>query len=126
MDKPSYEVDITVVTRYLPEQSGPDHGQHTWTYTVRMRNAGNIPAQLISRHWVITDANGSVEEVRGLGVVGQQPLLAPGETFEYTSGTSITTPTGSMHGEYYFTAEDGTQFGAPIPMFTLAAPHALH
>ncbi|WP_028312355.1 Co2+/Mg2+ efflux protein ApaG [Derxia gummosa] len=126
MDKPRYEVDITVVTRYLPEQSGAERGQHAWTYTVRMRNAGSVPAQLISRHWVITDANGDVEEVRGLGVVGQQPLLAPGETFEYTSGTAISTPTGSMHGEYYFTAEDGTQFSAPIPMFTLAAPHALH
>ncbi|HEU4621287.1 MAG TPA: Co2+/Mg2+ efflux protein ApaG [Burkholderiaceae bacterium] len=121
-----YEFTVRALPRYLAEQSAPESQQHTWSYTIRLTNTGNVGSQLISRHWIITDANGRVQEVRGLGVVGQQPLLKPGETYEYTSGVTLTTPTGSMHGLYFCTAEDGTQFEVPIPEFNLAAPSALH
>ena len=94
-----YEMKVTVRTQYLEEQSEPDHSHYVFAYAITIKNTGSMPAQLISRHWIITDANDQVQEVRGLGVVGSQPLLQPGEQFEYTSGTSLATPQGTMHGE---------------------------
>jgi ApaG protein len=122
----AYDFEITVRTQYLPEQSKPGRTQHVFTYTIAIKNTGSIPAQLISRHWVITDANNQVQEVRGLGVVGHQPLLKPGEQFEYTSGTQLETAQGSMGGEYFFVAEDGHRFEVPIPEFVLSLPGNLH
>lgn len=121
-----YEISVTVETQYLPEQSDPQDGRYVFAYSISILNTGNIAAQLISRHWIINDAESHVQEVRGLGVVGHQPLLKPGESFEYTSGCVLTTPVGSMHGSYQMVAEDGTQFEAPIAEFTLAMPRVLH
>jgi ApaG protein len=121
-----YEIAVSAATQYLPEQSDEAAGRYVFAYTVTLRNAGSVAAQLISRHWIITDAQGLVQEVRGLGVVGAQPLLQPGESFEYTSGSSITTPVGTMRGSYQMLAEDGTRFEAPIPEFTLSVPRVLH
>jgi ApaG protein len=123
---PVYDFEIAVRTQYLPEQSHPDRTQHVFTYTITIKNTGTVPAQLISRHWVITDTNNKVQEVRGLGVVGHQPLLKPGEQFEYTSGTQLETSQGSMTGEYFFVAEDGHRFEVKIPEFVLSLPRALH
>lgn len=123
---PSYDFAVTVRTQYLPEQSNPDRTTFVFTYTITIKNTGSIAAQLIARHWVITDANNHVEEVRGLGVVGHQPLLQPGEQFEYTSGTQIATPQGSMAGEYFCVAEDGHRFEVKIPEFVLSLPRTLH
>ncbi|MCC2974322.1 Co2+/Mg2+ efflux protein ApaG [Massilia sp. IC2-476] len=123
---PAYEFAVSVRTQYLPEQSNPDRDQFVFSYTITIRNTGSIAAQLISRHWVITDASSRVQEVRGLGVVGHQPLLQPGQQFEYTSGTQVATPQGSMYGEFFCVAEDGHRFEAPIPEFVLAQPGALH
>ena len=121
-----YRLEVTVQPRYLPDQSDPSAGQYAFAYTVRVTNAGTVPTQLISRHWVITDGNGKVVEVKGLGVVGHQPLLAPGQSFEYTSGSQLATPAGSMHGSYFCVAEDGERFEAPIPAFALSMPRTLH
>jgi len=121
-----YHITVTPVARYIPEQSDEAAGRFVFAYTIRIANTGNVPAQLISRHWRITDANQDVQEVRGLGVVGEQPLLKPGEVFEYTSGTAIATPVGSMRGSYQMVAEDGQHFDAEIPEFTLSIPRALH
>jgi ApaG protein len=121
-----YEFTVSVRTQYLPEQSAPDRTNFVFTYSVTIKNTGTVGAQLIARHWVITDANNHVEEVRGLGVVGHQPLLQPGEQFEYTSGTQLATPHGSMHGDYLCVAEDGHQFEAKIPEFVLSLPRTLH
>jgi len=121
-----YDVAVSAATRYLAEQSDEDAGRYVFAYTITLRNAGSVAAQLVSRHWVITDSQGLVQEVRGAGVVGAQPLLKPGESFEYTSGTAIATPVGTMRGEYQMVAEDGTRFEAPIPEFTLAVPRVLH
>ncbi|MBL8487795.1 MAG: Co2+/Mg2+ efflux protein ApaG [Rhodocyclaceae bacterium] len=121
-----HEIRVQVKTQYVPEQSDPDNGRHVFAYTINITNLGNVPAQLISRHWVITDADGKVQEVRGLGVVGHQPLLQPGESFEYTSGCSLATPVGTMRGSYQMTAEDGSQFDAPIAEFVLSMPRTLH
>ncbi|MES2933717.1 MAG: Co2+/Mg2+ efflux protein ApaG, partial [Pseudomonadota bacterium] len=115
----NYDFTISVTTQYLPEQSEPDRSSYVFTYTVTIKNTGHVPSQLISRHWVITDSNNHTEEVRGLGVVGHQPLLQPGELFEYTSGTALPTPHGSMLGEYFCVAEDGHQFEVKIPEFVL-------
>jgi ApaG protein len=112
--------------QYVPEQSDEQNARFVFAYTITIRNNGSIPAQLISRHWIITDGRNQVQEVRGLGVVGAQPLLKPGESFEYTSGTAIATPVGTMRGSYQMVAEDGTQFDAPIPEFTLSVPRVLH
>ncbi|AIY39935.1 MAG: Co2+/Mg2+ efflux protein ApaG [Collimonas sp.] len=122
----AYEFTVTVRTQYLEEQSQPDSSHYVFAYAITIKNTGQVAAQLISRHWVITDANNHVEEVRGLGVVGHQPLLQPGEQFEYTSGTSMATPQGSMLGEYFCVAEDGEQFEARIPEFILSLPRTLH
>ncbi len=121
-----YEITVTTRTIYIPEQSDPDSGRYVFAYTITIKNTGSVTAQLISRHWIITDANDQVQEVRGLGVVGEQPLLKPDESFEYTSGTAIATPVGTMRGSYQMVAEDGLQFDAPIPEFTLSMPRVLH
>ena len=126
MPEKKYKFDIAVQTQYLPEQSSPDDSRFAFAYTVTITNSGNVPAQLISRHWLIRDENGRLIEVKGLGVVGHQPLLRPGERFEYTSGSQLGTPTGTMHGSYFFVAEDGHRFDAPIPEFALAMPRTLH
>jgi ApaG protein len=121
-----YDFSVTVRTQYLPEQSDPSRTNYVFTYSITIKNTGTIAAQLISRHWVITDASNHVQKVDGLGVVGHQPLLQPGEQFEYTSGTQLATPTGSMVGRYFFVAEDGHRFEAPIPEFVLSLPKTLH
>lgn len=123
---PAYEFSISVKTQYLAEQSDPDRANYVFAYTITIKNTGQVAAQLISRHWIIVDANNRIEEVRGLGVVGHQPLLQPGEQFEYTSGTALTTPQGSMTGTYFCVAEDGEQFEAKIPEFILSLPRTLH
>ncbi|MEY3720682.1 MAG: protein ApaG [Pseudomonadota bacterium] len=122
----TYQMTVTVQTRYLEEQSDPDRSRYVFAYAVTIKNTGSVAAQLVSRHWIITDANEQVQEVKGLGVVGHQPLLKPGEQFEYTSGTSLATPQGTMRGEYFCVAEDGERFGAPIPEFILSLPRTLH
>ena len=123
---PAYQMTVSVQAQYLEDQSDPDRSHYVFAYAVTIKNTGSVTAQLISRHWVITDANNQVQEVRGLGVVGHQPLLKPGEQFEYTSGTSLATPQGSMRGEYFCVAEDGEQFEAAIPEFVLSLPRTLH
>lgn len=121
-----YLFDIDVATRYLDEQSAPDEDRYVFAYTIQIRNTGKLPARLVARHWVITDANGRIEEVDGEGVVGEQPWLRPGEAFEYTSGAVISTGLGTMQGTYEMLADDGTSFEARIPAFTLAVPRTLH
>ncbi len=122
----AYEFTVSVRTQYLEEQSDPNQANYVFAYTVTIQNTGQVAAQLISRHWIIVDANNRIEEVRGLGVVGHQPLLQPGEQFEYTSGTALATPHGSMTGTYLCVAEDGRQFEAKIPEFILSLPRTLH
>lgn len=121
-----YEISISTRVEYVPEQSEPLAARYVFAYTITIQNTGTVGAQLISRHWLITDAKDTVQEVRGLGVVGHQPLLAPGQSFEYTSGCVIATPVGKMRGRYFLTAEDGTQFEAPIAEFSLSMPRVLH
>jgi ApaG protein len=121
-----YEIAIEVATQYLPDQSDPDAERYFFAYTISVTNSGSVATQLISRHWIITDAAGKVDEVRGLGVVGHQPLLKPGESFEYTSGCPLATPVGTMSGSYQMVAEDGTRFEVAIPEFMLAMPRTLH
>ena len=125
-DPSRYSIEVNTATQYLAEQSDEAAGRYVFAYTITLRNLGSVAAQLISRHWVITDAQGLVQEVRGLGVVGAQPRLAPGESFEYTSGTAIGTSVGTMKGAYQMVAADGTRFEAPIPEFTLSVPRVLH
>ena len=120
------EFTISVVVRPLPEQSQPDAGQYAFAYTVTIANSGDITAQLIARHWIITDANGHTEEVRGLAVVGHQPLLKPGEQFEYTSWTKLLTPNGTMRGTFFCMTEDARPFDAPIGEFGLTLASSLH
>ncbi len=119
-------LDVSVTTRYIDDQSAPDRDSYVFTYSVTIKNKGQVGAQLIARHWIITDANNHVEEIRGLGVVGRQPLLKPGEEFEYTSGTSLATPQGSMQGEFLCVTEQGAQFNVEIPEFLLSLPRTLH
>lgn len=121
-----YQISIDVRTRYLPEQSDPDGTRFAFAYTIKITNIGSVASQLISRHWQIRDDSGALTEVRGLGVVGHQPLLQPGQSFEYTSGSQIATPTGAMRGSYFFVAEDGHRFEAEIPEFALSMPRTLH
>jgi ApaG protein len=116
---PRYAFQVDVQPRYLPEQSAPDERVWTFAYTITITNTGEVPAQLIARHWIITNALGELEEVKGLGVVGQQPLLKPGESFEYTSGCRLRTASGSMQGSYFCVAEDGSRFDVEIPPFVL-------
>ncbi|MEM6639345.1 MAG: Co2+/Mg2+ efflux protein ApaG [Pseudomonadota bacterium] len=119
-------IDIQVSTRYLEHQSDPENSRYVFGYTVTMRNDGVMAAQLLTRHWVITDANGKVQEVRGTGVVGQQPYLAPGADYEYSSGAILETSVGAMHGSYGMRNDSGELFDAPITAFTLAVPGSLH
>ena len=121
-----YEFSVTVTTQYVEAQSDPAKDNYVFSYTITVKNTGTVGAQLIARHWIITDGNGKVEEVRGLGAVGYQPLLAPGQQFEYTSGTSMVTPHGSMHGSYFCITEQGEIFTTPIPEFLLVQPRTLH
>ena len=121
-----YEVTVSVQARYVEEQSDPEDSRFVFAYTVSITNTGTVPAQLISRHWIIRDAHNAEQQVRGLGVIGQQPLLKAGEKFEYTSGCPLKTPVGTMRGSYQMVAEDGTHFEAEIPEFTLAMPRVLH
>ncbi|HSD40447.1 MAG TPA: Co2+/Mg2+ efflux protein ApaG [Burkholderiales bacterium] len=121
-----HEITVTAKTQYLADQSDEAADRYVFAYTITIRNTGAAAAQLVSRHWIITDSNGKVQEVKGLGVVGEQPKLAPGESYEYTSGAAIATPVGTMRGSYQMVAEDGTKFDAPIPEFTLSIPRVLH
>jgi ApaG protein len=121
-----YHISVNVNTAYLADQSDPSADRYVFAYTITIANTGTVAAQLISRHWIITDAENVTQEVKGLGVVGEQPLLQPGESFEYTSGTAMATPVGTMHGSYQMVAEDGNKFDAEIPVFTLSMPRVLH
>jgi ApaG protein len=122
----AYQIEVAVATQYLAEQSDPDNGDYVFAYTITITNTGAVAAQLISRHWVITDANNQVQEVKGLGVVGHQPLLQAEQGFEYSSGSSLKTSHGSMKGSYFFVAEDGHRFEVQIPEFVLSLPRTLH
>ena len=124
--KNKYDITIDAKSVFIPEQSDEAADRFVFAYTITITNTGGVPAQLVSRHWIITDANNQVQEVRGPGVVGEQPLLAPKQSFEYTSGTALATSVGTMRGTYQMLAEDGTQFDAPIPEFTLSVPRVLH
>ena len=126
MDNKNYEIRIHVATNYVDEHSEPDVDRYVFAYTISIENLSDVPAQLLSRHWVITDANGKVQEVSGDGVVGEQPRLAPGETYRYSSGAVLETPVGAMQGSYRMQTDDGSDFDAPIPPFTLAVPGVLH
>ncbi len=121
---PKYQFSVDVEPAYLPDQSDPAREQFGFSYTITVTNTGEVPAQLIARRWIISDARGHTEEVKGLGVVGQQPFLKPGEAFQYTSGCRLRTATGTMHGSYFCVAEDGERFDVPIPLFVLDATGA--
>ena len=126
-----YQFSVSVQTQFLPDQSEPGEPMYAFAYIITVRNTGEVAAQLIARHWIIQDARGHTEEVKGLGVVGQQPLLQPGEAFEYTSGCRLRTASGTMHGSYFCVAKDGARFEAPIALFVLDAsgtdiPRTLH
>ena len=114
-----YQLRVDVEPQYLPEQSAPAQDIYSFAYTITITNTGEVPAQLISRHWIIANALGELEEVKGLGVVGHQPLLKPGEAFQYTSACRLSTPSGTMHGSYFCVAEDGERFEVEIPVFAL-------
>lgn len=128
MPKPAaqYSFAIQVATNYLAEQSKPEQNQFAFSYTVTITNNGSVPAQLISRHWIIDDANGTRREVKGLGVVGHQPYMEPGQSFEYTSGTPLETASGKMHGSFFFVAEDGERFDVAVAEFELIQQRTLH
>jgi len=126
MDKDKHAISVTAKTTFLPDQSDVDTGRYVFAYTITITNTGSVAARLVSRHWVITDSDNQVQEVRGAGVVGEQPYLRPNESFEYTSGTAIATPVGTMRGSYQMVADDGTEFDAAIPEFTLSMPRVLH
>jgi ApaG protein len=126
MASPKHSITVTAQVRYIPDQSDEGEKRYVFAYTMTIRNTGSVAARLVSRHWIITDAENQVQEVKGDGVVGEQPTLRPGEAFEYTSGTAIATPVGTMRGSYQMVAADGVKFDAPIPEFTLAMPRMLH
>ncbi len=126
MDDEKYNIRVTVDTVYVEEQSDPDTDRYVFAYTITIENSGSITAQLLNRHWIITDASGQVQEVKGEGVVGEQPILPPGGAFRYTSAAMIETPVGSMTGSYEMVADDGVRFDAEIPAFNLSAPNLLH
>jgi ApaG protein len=125
-DSKKYEIQVATIANFLPDQSDEEAERYVFAYTITITNTGTVAAQLVSRHWVIADAANQTQEVRGLGVVGEQPLLQPGESFEYTSGTSLATPVGTMRGSYQMVAEDGTHFDAMVPEFALTVPRVLH
>jgi len=126
MSEPTYDIQVSVETAYIDNESEPDQNRYVFTYTITIINQGTIPARLLSRHWIITDSNGMTQEVRGDGVVGEKPHLAPDEGFRYTSGTVLDTPIGAMQGSYRMRADDGTEFDAVIEPFSLADPKVLH
>jgi len=127
MDTPTApKINVSVDTSYLESQSDSEDDRYVFTYTVTIQNHGTIPAKLMTRHWIITDANGKTQEVKGQGVVGEQPHLKPGEGFQYTSGTMLETPVGTMHGSYQMVTDEGVEFEADIDLFTLSAPRILH
>lgn len=126
MSTSTHRIRVDVETAYLDEQSDPKEHRYVFSYTITIRNEGEVPAKLLTRHWLITDANGKVQEIRGDGVVGEQPHLAPGQGFRYSSGTVIETPVGSMQGSYFMVADDGLRFEAPVAPFRLAIPGVLH
>jgi len=126
LDKARYNIKVQVETQYVTEQSDPDAGRYVFAYTITISNQGDVPAKLLTRHWIITNADGKVQEVRGDGVVGEQPHLQPGDGFRYTSGTVLETPVGSMQGSYQMHADDGIDFEATISPFTLSMPNTLH
>jgi ApaG protein len=121
-----HHIDVQVRTAYIDQQSAPDDHRYVFAYTITITNTGSVPAKLVTRHWLITDANEKVQEVRGVGVVGEQPHLSPGMSFEYTSGAVLETPYGTMQGSYQMVADDGTKFDAEIPTFLLTTPRQLH
>jgi len=121
-----YAMDVQAEPNYIPGQSDPEQDRYVFSYTITIQNTGNAAARLLTRHWIITNANGEVQEVRGEGVVGDQPYLKPGEGYQYTSGSIMETPVGSMRGSYQMIADDGTEFDVEIPMFTLAVPGSLN
>ena len=125
-DSNKHQIAVGVATTYMEEQSNPESDRYVFAYTITILNQGNMPAKLLNRHWIITDANGKTQEVRGEGVVGKQPYLAPGEEFQYTSGAVIETPVGAMEGEYEMVDDQGETFIAPIAPFTLSQPRILH
>jgi ApaG protein len=125
-DTQKYNIKVDVETQYIAEQSDPDQERFVFSYTITIRNEGSVPAKLLTRHWIITNANNKTQEVRGEGVVGEQPHLKPGDGFRYTSGTMLETPVGSMHGTYQMVADDGVNFEAEIAPFTLSTPHTIH
>ena len=125
-DTKRYEITVEAHATYVADQSDPSRDQYVFAYRIKVINTGTVSAQLISRHWIITDGEHRVQEVKGAGVIGQQPVLKPGESFEYTSGTQIATPVGTMRGSYQMVADDGRNFDAPIPSFTLSVPRVLH
>lgn len=122
----NYNIEVHVKTQFVPDQSAPELNRYVFAYTITIKNNGSVSAKLLNRHWIITDALGNVQEIKGMGVVGEQPHLKPGEGFQYTSGTVLETPVGSMEGSYQMVADDETEFSAVIPAFTLSKPHALH
>jgi ApaG protein len=126
MSNKAYDISVKTRTVYIADQSDPASDRYVFAYTITITNTGSAAAQLVSRHWIITDAADKVQEVRGKGVVGEQPHLRPGESFEYTSGSAIATPVGTMRGSYQMVADDGTQFDVTIPEFTLSMPRVLH
>ena len=126
MSEDNYDISVKVEPAYIEEQSDPEMENCVFSYTVTITNNGNIPARLLTRHWVITNGDGETQEVKGDGVVGEQPYLKPGEGFQYTSGTLIKTPVGSMHGSYQMLSDDGKEFDAPIPEFYLVVPKTMH
>jgi ApaG protein len=126
MAQKTHNVSVKTRTTYIADQSNPDGDRYVFAYTITISNSGEAPARLVSRHWIITDANNKVQEVKGIGVVGEQPHLKPGQSFEYTSGSAIATPVGTMRGTYQMIADDGTHFDADIPEFTLSMPRVLH
>ncbi|MCA3001902.1 MAG: Co2+/Mg2+ efflux protein ApaG [Rhodocyclaceae bacterium] len=125
-ERKRYDIKVSANAFYLPEQSDEENDQFVFAYTIKITNNGAVTAKLVSRHWIITDSDGKVQEVRGMGVVGAQPELKPGESFEYTSGSSLETDVGTMRGAYQMLAEDGTRFDAIVPEFTLSVPRVLH
>jgi ApaG protein len=122
----THHIDVSVKPAYIPEQSDPHNGHYVFSYTVTIMNTGEVPAKLLTRHWIITDGDGQVQEVKGDGVIGEQPYLKPGEGFQYTSGTFMNTPVGTMQGSYQMLADDGETFDAIIPSFRLSIPNILH
>ena len=126
MDSPDYAIDVDVATRFLDDQSAPEDGRYVFAYTIRIHNRGRVPAQLLRRHWLITDANGKQTEVAGEGVVGEQPTLAPGSSYRYTSGAVLDTPVGTMQGHYQMITSTQQRFNAAIPLFRLAMPNILN